>query len=301
MYSKILIPLDGSKIAENALPYARYLARRCKIPVELLAAIDVGEFATYLPIDRAELLDKLIRNETAAAENYLRRVAESFPGTEATWTVRVGHPGDVIVGAAEKHAGILIVMASHGRSGLGRFLLGSVAERVLRSVRNPLLLIRAREGVGSDGERELKSVVVPLDGSQLAERAIPMAGELAKRLGLEAVLLRAYGVPYVGYVAEDNFRPMNYGEILEAERSEANRYIGAMADKMKKLEVPTVASIVKVGTPAAAIIDFASDHPERLIVMASHGRAGVKRWVLGSVAEAVARHGRSPMLILRPE
>lgn len=301
MYRNILVSLDGSKIAETVLPYARYLARRFKIPVELLSAVDIGEFAVHMPAASAGMLEKLIRHETTAAENYLRCVADTFPDTEVTCTARAGRPDEVIVGAAEKHAGRLIAMASHGRSGLGRFLLGSVAEKVLRSARNPLLLVRANEVVGSEGEREFKSVVVPLDGSELAERALPMAAELAKRLGLEAVLLRAYGVPYVGYAGEDNFTPMNYGEILDAARTEANRYMTKITDKIKKLEVPAVAAMLKEGAPAAAIIDFAGDHPDRLVVMASHGRTGVKRWVLGSVAEAVARHGRAPMLILRPE
>jgi nucleotide-binding universal stress UspA family protein len=301
MYSKILIPLDGSKTAENVLPYARYLARRCKIPVELLCVIDVGEFAAYMPMERTALLEKLIRHETATAESYLHGVADSFRGMDVTCTVRTGRPDEVIVNAAEKHAGILLAMASHGRSGLGRFLLGSVAEKILRGARNPVLLVRAGAGAGANGERELKSVVVPLDGSALAERGVPMAAALAKTLGLEAVLLRAYGVPYVSYVGEDDFTAVNYGEILDAAREEANRYIGKMAAQMKELEVPTVRSAVKEGTPADAIIDFVGESPADLIVMASHGRSGVKRWVLGSVTEAVARHGRAPMLILRPE
>jgi nucleotide-binding universal stress UspA family protein len=301
MYSKILIPLDGSKLAEAVLPYARYLARRCKIPVELLCAIDVGEFAMYTPIERAPLLEKLIRHETASAENYLRTVADTFHGADVTRTVRTGRPDDVIVDAAERHAGILIAMASHGRSGLGRFLLGSVAEKVLRGARNPLLIVRAGTGADSEGERELKSVIVPLDGSPLAERAMPIAAALAKKLVLETVLLRAYGVATVGYVGEDNFPVANYLDILNAARDEANLYIGKKIAEMKELGVPAVTSVVKEGTAADTIIDFAGESPTDLIMMASHGRSGVRRWILGSVTEAVARHGRGPMLILRRE
>lgn len=301
MYSKILIPLGGSKLAEAVLPYARYLTRQCKIPVELLCAIDVAELATYTPVERALLLEKFIRHETATAENYLRSVADSFRGMDVTCTVKAGRPEEVIVNAAERHAGILIAMASHGRSGLGRFLLGSVAEKILRGAGNPLLIVRAGAGADGDGERELKSVIVPLDGSPLAERAMPMAAVLAKKLGIEAVLLRAYGVPTAGYVNEDNFPVANYLDILEAAHDEANLYIGRKVAEMKELGVPAVTSVVKEGTPADTIIDFAGESPADLIMMASHGRSGVKRLVLGSVTEAVARHGRGPMLILRPE
>ena len=86
-------------------------------------------------------------------------------------------------------------MATHGRSGLNRFLLGSVAEKVLRGTVNPLLLVRATGEAKSDGEATLKSIIVPLDGSELAESVLPMVAGVAKKLDLEVVLFRAYHIP----------------------------------------------------------------------------------------------------------
>ncbi|MGH7810474.1 MAG: universal stress protein, partial [Candidatus Binatia bacterium] len=112
---------------------------------------------------------------------------------------------DMIIETAGADKDTLITMATHGRSGLNRFLLGSVAEKVLRATQNPLLLVRAREGAKSDGEIAMKSVIVPLDGSALAERVLPASAELATKLDLDVILFRAYAIPYGAYTAGDGF------------------------------------------------------------------------------------------------
>ena len=173
MYSKVLVPLDGSKTAEKVLPYARYLAGKFKIPIELLAVIDIAEMATHVSAQKIRHLDTMIEDGVRASTSYLRGIATTFRDANVTCTVEKGHAEDAIIERGEADTAILIAMATHGRSGLNRFLLGSVAEKVLRGSANPLLLVRAIEAAKAEGEAVIKSVVVPLDGSELAESVIP--------------------------------------------------------------------------------------------------------------------------------
>jgi len=150
MYSKILVPLDGSKTAENVLPYARYLAGKFKVPVELLAVLDIAEMATHISAERARHLDTMIEDGMRASTTYVRGVATTFPDGNVTCTVEKDRAEEAIISKAEADGGTLIAMATHGRSGLNRFLLGSVAEKVLRGSANPLLLVRATEAAEND-------------------------------------------------------------------------------------------------------------------------------------------------------
>jgi len=218
MYSKILIPLDGSSTAEKVLPYARYLAAKFKIPIELLAVIDIAELATHITAEKARFLDTMIEEGMHSSENYLRGVAQSFSGATVTYKVEKGRAEDVIIERGETDTAMLIAMATHGRSGLNRFLLGSVAEKVLRGAANALLLVRATEAASGDGEASFKSIIVPLDGSELAESILPMAASVAKKLGLEIVLFRAYHIPYNAYAGDDGFYAVDYDDLISAVR-----------------------------------------------------------------------------------
>jgi nucleotide-binding universal stress UspA family protein len=209
MYSKVLIPLDGSKTAEKVLPYARYLAGKFKIPVELLAVIDIAEMATHISAEKGRHLDTMIEVDLRASTTYLRGVATTFRDAKVTCMVEKARAEDAIIAKGEADTAMLIAMATHGRSGVDRFLLGSVAEKVLRGTANPLLLVRATEAAKAEGEAVFKSVLVPLDGSELAECVIPMMGGVAKALDLEVVLFRAYHIPYNSYAGDDGSYAVN--------------------------------------------------------------------------------------------
>ena len=300
MYSKILVPLDGSKTAEKVLPYARYLAGKFKVPVELLAVVDIAEVATHTVSEKARFLDTIIDDAVRRLTSYLGSVATTFAGTDVRCLVEKGKAEDTIVEKAATDKAMLITMATHGRSGLNRFLLGSVAEKVLRGMANPLLLIRATEEAKSEGEAMLKSVIVPLDGSELAEGVLPMAAGMAKKLDLEIELFRTYHIPYNVYGGEEGSYVENYEELLARVRDEAAQYLDKKAADLKKLGITKVSCVTKEGLAADEIILLGQKTPDNLIAMSSHGRSGVKRWVLGSVAEAVVRHCGDPVLITRP-
>lgn len=301
MYSKILISLDTSKTAEQILPYARYVAGRFKIPVELLTVLDIAELARHISAEKAHVLHVLIENAERSSETYLRAVAGTFPRVEVSVTVVKGRPDETIVEKGEADKAMLVAMATHGRSGLNRFLLGSVAEKVLRGSANPLLLVRAIEDGTAEGEVGFKTLVVPLDGSEVAEKVLPAVVEMAKRLPAEVLLFRVYHIPYTALAGDETFAAINYDELIAAVRDEANQYLEKKAAEIKGLGLEKVSWLAKEGFAADEIIALGRNNPDALIAMCSHGRSGVKRLVLGSVTETVVRHTRDPVLIIRAQ
>jgi nucleotide-binding universal stress UspA family protein len=170
-----------------------------------------------------------------------------------------------------------------------------VAEKVLRGTTNPLLLVRATEYGKSEGEITIKKVVVPLDGSPLAEKVLPHVTALAKEMAFETVLLRAYNLRQVLSTFEDYIPDW---DVLEAEaRAEAMSYLDDKVRELKSQGLSGISSRVSEKEAAQEIIDVAAE-PNSLIAMCTHGRSGVKRWVLGSVTEKVVRHSNSPVLVI---
>jgi nucleotide-binding universal stress UspA family protein len=294
----MLIPLDGSKTAEQVLPYARTLARNLRVPVELLGVVDITVLASQVARGNARYFETLITESVRSSEVYLNRIAETFPGSVKR-TIEKGRAEEVIIEKAAADPGTLITMATHGRSGVDRFLLGSVTEKVLRGTYNPLLMIRAAHEGKTDGEASLKSIVVALDGSELAASILPMVAAMANRLNLAVVLFRAYSIPYGAYAGDDGYSAINIDEVLAGERDEAVEYLEKKVDELKRLGIEKVSYIAKEGLGADEIIKIARETPDNFIAMCSHGRSGVKRWVLGSVTETVVRHSGDPVLVAR--
>lgn len=297
MYTRILIPLDGSLMAEQVVPYARTFARGLKLPVELFAVVDMGPLLTS--VEGARRFENLAEQESQKSKEYLERIAVRFVGSRVKRSVEQGSAAEVII---EKSRGesTLIAMTTHGRSGLNRWLLGSVAEKVLRATSNPLLLVRAfREGK-AEGEVTLKSIIVPLDGSELAERVLPTVIDIAKKLHLEVFLFRAYANPYGAFLSGAGYYAVNLDELMASIRDEARNYLEEKMVELGKQGVEEISYLLQEGVAADEIVSMANLTPESLIVMCSHGRSGVKRWALGSVTETVVRHSTSPVLVLRP-
>jgi nucleotide-binding universal stress UspA family protein len=215
--------------------------------------------------------------------------------------VERGKAEQAIIERAAIDKGTLVAMATHGRSGINRWLLGSVTEKVLRGTINPLLLIRATDEAKTDGETTVKSLVVPLDGSGLAESVLPTVADLAKKLSLEVVLFRAYNIPYNAYASAEGYAAVDYEELLALMREEAVTYLENKVAVVKKMGVDKVSSVAKEGFAADEIIARGRKTPDNLIAMCTHGRSGVKRWMLGSVTETVVRHSGDPVLVIRAD
>jgi nucleotide-binding universal stress UspA family protein len=296
MYTRMLVPLDGSKVAEQVLPYARFLAKSLGIPTELLGVVDPETLVAFANPAQGRPLDTRVTETMSRSAIYLETTARSFQGAQVKSSVAKGKPEDEVIERAAADKNTLIVMATHGRSGLQRWLLGSVADKVLHGATNHLLLIRASDQGKTDGEAPLKTVIVPLDGSPLAERALPVVVDLAKKMDLQVVLVRAYALPPT-ISAED------YGyysaELLDHLESEARDYLQGKINEIKQKGIATVTSVVNTGYGAEEIITLARNTPDNLIVMCTHGRSGIQRTVLGSVTDRVVRHSGDPVLIVQ--
>jgi nucleotide-binding universal stress UspA family protein len=299
MYSKIVVPLDGSTAAECALPLVRALARRLALAVDLLSVVDLREIARDVSAAEGLFLDRLAEDDSRHSADYLGKIAKTLGAAAVTTRCERGIAAETIIETAAADKNSLIVMATHGRSGLNRFLLGSVAEKVLRGSSNPVLLVKASEPVATQGEAPLTSVIVPLDGSELAEGVLPTVTELALKLDLEVFLVRAYAIPYGAYSAGEGFYdPVHLDAFLQMLKQETFDYLENKVAELKRKGLK-VSYVAKEGLSADEIIKFARETPANLVAMSSHGRSGIKRWVLGSVTETVVRHSGDPVLISR--
>ncbi|HTN69779.1 MAG TPA: universal stress protein [Methylomirabilota bacterium] len=287
MYKKILVPLDGSKLAEGVLPYARLLASALELPVDLLHVNDPETAAPGIrPIQGTD---------------YLKAAAASFLSSlTVNGRVESGRAAEAIVDSAARDGGTLITMATHGRSGAQRWLLGSVAQKVLQASANPLLLIRPNEESDPRADVRLSTVVLPLDGSHLAEKVLPHVIYLANRLKLEVVLIRTYTLPTTGYFMATGISPPAIGELGEKIKEEITDYLRAKVEEMRAEGIENVSFMAVEGRGAEEIIDLARRTSNNFVAMSSHGRSGMGRWVLGSVTDRVVCYCGDPVLVIRP-
>ena len=297
MVTDILIPLDGSKTAEKVVPYARFMADAFHIPIQLLAVIDVAAVATHASAQSARYIDSVIAESERRAKAYLEKVAGEFPGGAARITIRRGRPAETIVETAAANEGTLLTMATHGRSGIKRWLLGSVAEKVLRATANPLLLVRV-DGQTERGQEAVQSITVPLDGSELAASVLPLVRIIAQRMNVGITLFSAYELLASAYYGSENYLP-NYEELKNSLRTEVETYLTKEMETLKSEGIEKTSIFLTEGAGPDEIISYARKHRDTLIAMCTHGRSGIKRWVLGSVTEKVVRHAGNPVLVMR--
>ena len=274
MFRQIMVPLDGSALAERALPNVEQLAPVTGATIHLVTVVEPLPHPGWAPMP-AYVDPTLYEMTTANATAYIGRQRDRLAaaGVEVR-TALLGGSATASLLDYERDAGIdLVVMASHGRTGLARFALGSVAGQLLLYGAAPVLLVRAFGDVALPDR-----VLVPLDGSPLAEQALGAVRVLAHQLVKDITLLRA--------VHNDD------------QRGEAEEYLEGQATR-SRLEGFTVETRVEIGDPATLII-AAADF-SRLVVMATHGRSGPSRWALGSVADRVTHGGTAPVLLLRKQ
>jgi nucleotide-binding universal stress UspA family protein len=273
--ARILIPTDGTAFANRVLSHVRPLLRG-RTEVALLhvyadRVLDDPEVATHA-ISRA-------RRRLERLESLVERW-----GARAKTAVMVGDPSDEIAAYARSYEPTLIAMATHGREGLDRWIRGSVAESVLRASEQPVLLVSSR--ALASRRKKIRRILVPLDGSDRSRAALPEARRLARAHGAELLLLHVVGVPTASSSADDTIMT----------RTEARGYLEALSPEAAGVSSRTV---LGTGKPGAAILRAIKREGADLVVMSSHGRSGVARWILGSVAEEVLRGCECPVLVLR--
>lgn len=298
--TRVLVPLDGSPLAEQAIPYGA-----------ALAGTD-GELVFFEVTAEAEPVRSLTgevttsaaaagQAEHSAAESALRDAANRWGAvlpSPPRFEVAEGDPAEHILEAVDRVGCGLIAMASHGRGAVGRLAFGSVADRVSRASHVPVLIVRPSDAQTEIGPVEIRRLVVPLDGSPLAAEALPVATTLATRLGVPVHLVQAINPAALvmppsmgvgGYSGEI------YTEIEDELTAAARANLDEAAKRLGTSGVQVTAAVVE-GPPVLAIEDALEEGD--VIVMTSHGRSGFRRWLLGSTAEKLIREAKAPVLLV---
>jgi nucleotide-binding universal stress UspA family protein len=270
MYRTNLVPLDGSPLGERALPYAAAVAQATGDRLRLVRVVQGPAVAD------------------AGAAAYLQRVAAGLAQPDTATGVLAGDAAAEILREAHRAEAGLVALSTHGRSRLGRWLYGSVADAVLRRAEAPLLLVPAAcpPAWPPEGARR---VVLALDGSPFAEAAIGPGADLAEAL--------CVGPP--PYVVEDAAGDARVEDDPAAALDEARRYVDAVVDGLRR-RGRAADGLVVAGPPAATIAAVARERGAGLVAMATHGRGGVERAVLGSVATEMIHRSTAPLLLTRP-
>lgn len=283
MLKKILGPLDGSALADQALPYAITLAQATGGQIFLRGVLRAAEPLT--PKDEAviDLVSVVDRVSAAGVPVESRLMGQGYPEQVA----------ECIIEAAAEQQADLIVMATHGYSCLGRWFHGSVADEVMREAAAPVLLVPASTERAWPSDRPLR-VMMPLDGSDLARTALEPAAELAAALSAELYLLRVVETLAYEY-ADPTFVPIE----PEAEWATAQRYLTEVASPLLARGL-AVATQVELGEPTALIDSVARQRQIDLIVIARPGRGGLSRLLMGSVATSLLHRAHRPIWLIGP-
>jgi nucleotide-binding universal stress UspA family protein len=293
LYEKIVVPLDGSPLAEQIFPHLKRLSLPAATELHLVGVLEawryalgasefgVADLVTYL---RDDLQAYLVQQQQALQQQGYRVSIHCHDGDAAL----------TIVDVADQVGAQLIALTTHGRSGIRRWTLGSVAERILHQSTLPILLVR-HETIAKDA---LKRLLVPLDGSALAEEVLPQAITLAQTTGASILLLQV-----IQTIDPTNQRLL-FSTKAEAESAlqwwteESERYLERVGERLQAAAVP-YATRVRTGDPDRVICATTVDAAIDLVVMSTHGRTGFRRWVYGSVANKVLRGVECPLLLMR--
>ena len=300
MYERILLPLDGSRLAEEALPYVRFLGQHLRLPIQLLRVVEPAPPELGLKFNPAFDSDGATRHIQIVAGSYLNGVQKRLQasGVVSSYTTSTGSPAFSIVEEAAKGPATLIAIATHGHSGMTTGMMGGVTGKVIQTTTKPIFVVPSRDPNGRAPDVSLSTLIVALDGSYLSEQSLPHVAALAKPLGLRVVLLRVVPTSWDYYYFMDH-NVVHYGDFSKDAEDQARQYLYKVGKKMRELGLDAVEELVTHGQPADAIVGLARDFPGSVVAMTAHGHSGVGRWVMGSVTDRVVRHTQTPVLVVR--
>lgn len=281
MFKRILAALDGSQLAESALPYVSDLAGRFRSQVHLVTVISEAE--------RGLGLDRVF-------DAYLARIADQLRENKVTAKTALlsGNPSDEILKYAEKNNIDLIAITSLGKGGSGRWNLGSVAEKVSVASSVAVLLVPVKSGAGAPSGTFFTKILVPVDVSDLGGAALPCVFALGPKARSSVTLIYVEPKPYTPTQLARKY----YEETAEYLRKNVREYLEKTAKDMREDGIEADYEIV-TGDPAEQILNYARNKMCDLIAMSTHGRTGIVRWALGSVANKVLHTTTIPLLLVR--
>ncbi len=299
--SLIVVPLDGSSFAEQALPLAASLAAHtgCQLRLALVHELPflIPEVAGASQSASVELASR------AAEQEYLRRIKDSLRATQGLRVDEVALHGVVGPALAEYVREVnasMVVLATHGRGGVKRAWLGSVADYLIRHLSVPVLMVRPAIPATLALPAPPCRILVPLDGSPLSEEILESVVVLARAWKLPVHLIQAVR-PVMLPMDPTLGVPAVYDERLTGlSRAEAQDYLDDMTEELRDQDIPATATTVLGANPADAILSAATSGDFALIALATHGRGGLTRLALGSVADKVARGSEMPVLVHHP-
>jgi nucleotide-binding universal stress UspA family protein len=302
MYKMIMVPTDGSGFDREAIRVALRIAERSNAKVRLVRVLATGSiFDMTATLEGAPVADETVRTgrDRALSELYAL-AAECRVTSKADITVDLhgGPIDDVLQGYARRHNVDLIVISTHARSGISRLSLGSVTDALIRHTTIPVLVVKPSTSyLNPQVTKAFKRIVVPLDGSKLAEQILPRVVALATIEEAEVVLLNVL-IPqsYSQMEIVDPSLPW-----WETDVAQGQAYLFRVAGMLRRSGVTVTSDVVIGENVAAAIGDFSSRERADLIAIATHGRGGLARLIRGSVADAVMHSSKVSMLVLKPE
>lgn len=288
MFTTIMVPLDGSPLAERSLPYAEMLARASGGTLALVRAVTAGITGSRVTVIHEALA-------------YLERIAADLRsrGLTVQTSAPYGQPASGVVAMAGQLGADLIVLATHGRSGMSHLAYGSVAEEILTRARAPILLISARGEAASEPFAAGAPLLAPLDGSGFAERSLPTVRELAALLGTGVVLVQALGDPEA---FGQPISPSTWAAIAEGWQEQEVAAVDYLRE-IARQELPGIETVcvARTGSTTAVVADVTRDYGAALVVMATHGRFGLSRFFFGNVADDAMHAVGAPCLLVGPQ
>jgi len=300
-YRSVLVPLDGSEFAEQALQVAIAIAQAARARVRLVL---VHQTATVLKDRRStgDLSTKARLATLKAERGYLRQVAarvKESTGTKVTGVTLHGPVAATLGEHIDLTGADLVVMTTHGRGMLERAWLGSVADALLRSVKVPMLLVRPREKAPPTAGFKVSRILVPLDGSPLSEQVLPSAVAMARLLGAELSLVQLVEpvvLPSEFPLGTADFDPNLTTRMVE----QARDYVRSLASALRAEGVRVTGTSSVTPTMVSGLLELAHDPAVGMVALATHGRGGLQRALLGSVADKLIRGADRPVLVYRP-
>lgn len=303
MPNSVLVPVDGSNFSEHALPYALGIARRTGASVHLVLVHVPSEILSpsYPLADAMETRDAELReHDTAYMEALVERLKPS--GVELHPALLRGRVPSALAEYVEERDIDLVVMTTHGRGGLQRAWLGSTADSLIRHCMIPILLVRPAQDtreIGPESDHEIRMVLAALDGSETAETALRDAFEIGVTEDASLVLVHglqppvAAASPYLPHTIQ-----LTHDE-MEAREEHMRSYLQRVAEEDWVGDRPTKVRVRVDYHPAPAILELAEEEDADLITLGTHGRGGLRRLILGSVADKVIRGTHRPVLVHR--
>lgn len=290
MLEKILVPLDGSDLGELALLHTKELATVFNSEIHLLSVVEKRD------LEYRRMVELYLQKISEDTQNFIRNTNSEVAVKSF---IVGGNPSIEIVEYSKKKRIDLVIMVSHGHSGIMPWTMGSTANKVIHIIECPVLLVRASMFSGIRRNSKLFSrILLPLDGSKAGESALPYVSAIAQKLGSEVILFSVveHG-QRVHTIGGQDFIHFSEQQIKTALK-ETNEYLLAMSKKFADQGI-NVRSVVRENDAAVEIIKYAKENNVRIVAMSSHGKSGMREWVFGSVSNKVLQAGKCPLLLVK--